>query len=48
MSHATINGQKVYPQSIIDFVKTPSGLKKVIDYLQSQKVEHKHVKGNKR
>ena len=39
MNGVIVNGQIVYPQSLIDFVRTPEGLKKTIEWLESQKVK---------
>jgi hypothetical protein len=39
-----VNGKPIYPQSLIDFVKTETGLKKVEEYLEDQKAKYNPAK----
>lgn len=44
----TINGETVYPQTIIDLVRTPDGLRKILNYLESKKVEQTAIEEGKK
>ena len=38
-----INGETIYPQSLIEFVNTPDGMRKSGDYFEAQIVERTTV-----
>ena len=38
-----VNGEKIYPQTLMEFVNTPDGMRKSGDYFKSQIVERTSV-----
>ncbi len=39
----TVSGEKIYPQTLMEFVNTPDGMRKSGDYFKSQIVERTSV-----